>query len=193
YVKRGPIGLLGNKGATAVRLDFAGTSLCFVSAHFQAGDKKLQSRIKDYDVINGKLYFNNPKSKRISNHDLIFWFGDLNFRLDDLSAQDIVEILAKPPLQQSIDELLTKDQLRRSMKAGDVFSDYNDLRPTFKPTYKYTVGTNDYNLKRKPAFTDRVLYRKRKENLTVNQITYASNDDIKISDHKPITALFNIL
>ncbi|RWS00210.1 inositol polyphosphate 5-phosphatase K-like protein, partial [Dinothrombium tinctorium] len=80
-VRTGFFGIFGNKGGNAIRFNFKGTSLCFVGAHFHAGDEELKKRIVDYREINNKVVFDNPDTKRIINHDLVFWFGDLNFRI----------------------------------------------------------------------------------------------------------------
>jgi len=66
---------------------------------------------------------------------------------------------------------------------------------TFPPTYKYNLGSNQFNLsepphKRSPAYTDRVLY-KNSGKVIVVQKEY-SMGDLTDSDHRPVTAIFEI-
>lgn len=48
---------LGNKGAAAIRLVFHATSLCFVCAHFAAGQSQVNERNADYNEITRKIAF----------------------------------------------------------------------------------------------------------------------------------------
>lgn len=56
-VKTGMGGATGNKGATAIRFVFHGTSLCFVAAHFAAGQSQVIERNADYNEITRKIAF----------------------------------------------------------------------------------------------------------------------------------------
>lgn len=47
----------GNKGATAIRFVFYSTSLCFVCAHFAAGQSQVAERNADYAEITRKITF----------------------------------------------------------------------------------------------------------------------------------------
>lgn len=48
---------LGNKGAAAIRCVFHATSLCFVCAHFAAGQSQVNERNADYNEITRKINF----------------------------------------------------------------------------------------------------------------------------------------
>lgn len=56
-VKTGLGGAAGNKGATAIRFVLHGTSLCFVAAHFAAGQSQVLERNADYNEITRKIAF----------------------------------------------------------------------------------------------------------------------------------------
>lgn len=56
-VKTGLGGATGNKGATAIRFVLHGTSLCFVAAHFAAGQSQVAERNADYAEITRKIAF----------------------------------------------------------------------------------------------------------------------------------------
>ena len=70
-------------------------------------------------------------------------------------------------------------------------NDFKEGIIEFAPTYKYVNKTDDFDTrKRNPAWWDRVLYKWRNENLT--QASYDSNNNIKISDHRPVFSQFEI-
>lgn len=64
-VKTGLGGHTGNKGAAAIRCVFYGTSMCFVCAHFAAGQSQVSERNADYNEITRKINF--PMVKTIKN------------------------------------------------------------------------------------------------------------------------------
>ncbi|EJW82103.1 hypothetical protein WUBG_06984 [Wuchereria bancrofti] len=83
------LGRMGNKGGVAISLQINDSYLCFVNSHFAAGQEELEKRNQDYREISQVRF---PKSnKSLFDHDVIFWFGDMNFRLEtnsDLSNDD---------------------------------------------------------------------------------------------------------
>lgn len=56
-VKTGLGGATGNKGAAAIRFVMYGTSMCFVCAHFAAGQTQVTERNADYAEITRKISF----------------------------------------------------------------------------------------------------------------------------------------
>jgi hypothetical protein len=100
--------------------------------------------------------------------------------------------------------LLAADQLNFAMTSGAAFSDYIEGPIVFRPTYRYDVGTDNYDTSEKmriPAWTgsslsghlsynhmsfffssnvDRVLYRGSRLDLSVY-----SRAELKGSDHRP--------
>ena len=64
--KTGMSGVAGNKGAVAIRMDYASTQLCFVTAHLAAGFTNYEERNRDYVTIHEGLHF--QRNRRIPNH-----------------------------------------------------------------------------------------------------------------------------
>lgn len=61
--------------------------------------------------------------------------------------------------------ILEKNQLIVQKEAGNVFNDFIEGDITFPPTYKYDLFSEDIERSEKcraPAWTDRVLWRRRK-------------------------------
>lgn len=49
--KTGMSGMAGNKGAVAIRMEYANTSICFVTAHLAAGFANYEERNRDYQTM----------------------------------------------------------------------------------------------------------------------------------------------
>ncbi|RWS21907.1 inositol polyphosphate 5-phosphatase K-like protein [Leptotrombidium deliense] len=175
--------------STAVRFDYKGRSIVFVGSHLHPHDDKMSERIEGYKIAINHISFSKTKVKKIFDHDIVVWSGDLNFRIDELSAEQIANIVAGNDLSTAVCELMDKDQLKNAMKQELIFNGFVEGTVSFKPTYKFKLGTNEYNLERKPAFTDRILYRCKSG--VGHVVSYTSNENFKISDHKPVTAFIS--
>nr|CAI9703917.1 unnamed protein product [Rangifer tarandus platyrhynchus] len=157
-VKTGMGGATGNKGAVAIRMLFHTTSLCFVCSHFAAGQSQVKERNDDFVEIARKLSF--PMGRLLFSHDYVFWCGDFNYRID-LPNEEVKELIR----QQNWDSLIAGDQLINQKNAGQIFRGFLEGKVTFAPTYKYDLFSDDYDTSEKcrtPAWTDRVLWRRRK-------------------------------
>lgn len=60
--KTGMSGIAGNKGAVAIRMEYANTQLCFVTAHLAAGFANYEERNRDYATIHHGLRFQRNRS-----------------------------------------------------------------------------------------------------------------------------------
>lgn len=162
-------------------MDFANTSICFVTAHLAAGFSNYEERNRDYKTISEGLHFQRNRS--IDDHETVIWLGDFNYRigLSDEQARKLIEI-------GDLETLYENDQLKLQMGRGYAFPFYDEAKITFNPTYKFDVGTDMYDTSEKqriPAWCDRVL---RKGN-NLRQISYNSAP-LRFSDHRPVYATF---
>ena len=191
--RRGLGGIWGNKGAVSLRFGIHGCSICLVNCHLTPHDHMLNERIEDYKSILSQT-FSNPETSNILFHDYIFWFGDFNFRLGgSRTASQIVELISEN--QMSV--LMKDDQLFSVQKTGDAFSELRELPLTFPPSYKFEAGVDNYDIKRRPAWTDRILYQVNAnvyDNVTLKMEggSYKSHMHYRSSDHRPVTAAFKI-
>lgn len=97
---------MGNKGATITRIVLGETTkLVFVNCHLAAGSDKgsLDRRNWDAGQIVSRTKFNpigvdhelyREPSDTIASADVAFWFGDLNYRLDDIPGEDVRRLLS---------------------------------------------------------------------------------------------------
>ncbi|XP_069744866.1 synaptojanin-1 isoform X3 [Narcine bancroftii] len=211
-VKTGMGGATGNKGAVAVHMLLYTTSLCFVCAHFAAGQSQVKERNEDYMEIARKLSF--PMGRLLFSHDYIFWCGDFNYRID-LPNEEVKELIR----QQNWDSLLSGDQLVNQKNSGQIFREFLEGRINFAPTYKYDLFSDDYDTSEKcrtPAWTDRILWKRRKwpvdksaedldllnssikdESKLTNSwspgtLVYYGRAELKTSDHRPVVAIIDI-
>ncbi|CAH0715694.1 unnamed protein product, partial [Brenthis ino] len=201
YTKTGLGGLWGNKGAVSVRFNIYGCSVCLVNCHLTAHEHLLADRINDYNTIIKDHSYHTGETSNILYHDYVFWIGDLNFRTDhpagsSPTSEEIVATLQKVE-KDKYTALLKHDQLLAVMDSGEAFSEFMEPEIRFPPTYKFLMGTDDYDLKRKPSWTDRVLYKviaNNYENITLRAdlISYNHMAHYMVSDHKPVVAQFNI-
>lgn len=56
-MKTGLGGTTGNKGAVAIRMSLYNNSMCFVCAHFTAGQSQILERNADYHEITKRIQF----------------------------------------------------------------------------------------------------------------------------------------
>lgn len=64
--KTGLSGMAGNKGAVAIRFDYANTHICFVTAHLAAGFSNYDERNRDFNTIHHGLRF--QRNRGIEDH-----------------------------------------------------------------------------------------------------------------------------
>lgn len=183
-VRTGWKGLYGNKGGVALTFLLYGSPVTFVAAHLAPSEANQERRIEDYQVIEKR------RGRSCSQEDYTFWLGDFNFRLMNegtYTADKIQYLLQKGNLA----ELRKQDELTVIKEQGRIFKGYEEQPVTFKPTYRFYVGTNNYDLQRRPAWTDRILYRGG-PGRDITPLHYGVIANMELSDHKPVEAVFLI-
>ncbi|NXY79800.1 PI5PA phosphatase, partial [Glareola pratincola] len=198
-------GYWGNKGGVSIRLSIFGHMVCFLNCHLPAHLEKAEQRKEDFATILHMQQFEGHAASGILDHDLVFWFGDLNFRIESLDIRFVKYAIDSNILSQ----LWEKDQLNIAKSTWPVLSGFQEGPLNFPPTFKFDVGTNKYDSsakKRKPAWTDRILWkikspsvglgaggrRPSRSVLSVSQLCYCSHMEYSISDHKPVAAIFAV-
>lgn len=187
YTSTGIGNVLANKGATAIRLDLFNSSFCFVNSHLAAHDENVERRNLDFASIVSETRFADNKS--VWDHQFLFWFGDLNYRIS-LPRSRILSLIK----DENWSELLANDQLNEQRKLGTAFAEFTEGKIDFAPTYRFDNGTNTYDTsekQRKPSYTDRVLHRVSCA-ADLKLVNYSSVPSLMTSDHKPINALYSV-
>ncbi|XP_006894947.1 PREDICTED: phosphatidylinositol 4,5-bisphosphate 5-phosphatase A [Elephantulus edwardii] len=194
-------GYWGNKGGVSVRLAVFGHMLCFLNCHLPAHMDKAEQRKDNFQTILNLQQFQGPGAHGILDHDLVFWFGDLNFRIESYDLHFVKLAIDSNRLHQ----LWGKDQLNMAKNTWPILKGFQEGPLNFAPTFKFDVGTNKYDTsakKRKPAWTDRILWKvkapgggpspsgRESHRLQVTQHSYRSHMEYTVSDHKPVAAQF---
>uniref|UniRef100_A0A3P9P204 Inositol polyphosphate-5-phosphatase J n=2 Tax=Poecilia reticulata TaxID=8081 RepID=A0A3P9P204_POERE len=205
-------GYWGNKGGVSARMTVFGHPVCFLNCHLPAHMRNLEQRMEDFESILQQQQFEGGTATGVLDHDVVFWFGDLNFRIEDYDIH-----VVKCAIESSKLPLLwERDQLNMAKNTESILEGFMEGPLKFPPTYKFDVGTHTYDTsakKRKPAWTDRILWRLRRtgspvpthnaslqRGLTswlggatkVIQHKYQSHMGFTISDHKPVSSLFSL-
>ena len=137
-VGTGFMGYMGNKGCATARIVLGETTrLIFVNAHLAAGSDKtaLERRNWDYAQITQRVKFEpvvdsagiaEDSGDRIGEEDFAFWFGDLNYRLEDIPGEDVRRLL----LLHTRNEYDTNNKSKRKIDSeiGYVDPPSEDLR-----------------------------------------------------------------
>lgn len=185
--KTGLGGMAANKGGIGISLLYANTSFCFIVSHLAAGIENNEQRQTDYKTLYKSLVFKG--NRMILGHDISFWMGDFNFRIDmnNETVRDLIQ-------EGNYTTLLEHDQLSKVMNQNKSFQFFQEMDINFPPTYKFDKGTDNYDTSEKhriPAWTDRIVVAHKGNQL--KQLGYNWAPEIKLSDHKPVYAIFKVL
>ncbi|KAJ6805861.1 type I inositol polyphosphate 5-phosphatase 2 isoform X1 [Iris pallida] len=189
----GLMGFMGNKGSVSVSMSLFQTRLCFVCSHLTSGHKEGDRQKRNsnvYDIIGRTRFFSldSDQPKTIPSHDRIFWFGDLNYRLNMPDAE-VRELVAT----KQWDELIKCDQLSNELRSGRIFDGWKEGLIDFAPTYKYEMNSDKYvgenaregEKMRTPAWCDRILWLGK----GIEQLLYRRSE-LDLSDHRPVSSTF---
>nr|XP_046919324.1 LOW QUALITY PROTEIN: inositol polyphosphate 5-phosphatase E-like [Dermatophagoides farinae] len=142
------------KGAITLSFTLFGTSFLFINTHLTAHEINLRSRMNQLDkvqqILNLKYPNNNSANNNIRDHnsEFIFWFGDLNFRLE-LPVDIVLDAIRRitntnnPETKDTyLRKMMRSDQLSNLMNRGIIFNGFEEARwpPPFLPTYKCKIN-----------------------------------------------------
>ena len=201
----GLMGMMGNKGAAAIRVKIDSDFFCFVSSHLAPHVENTARRNQDYADLCKRLIFpvTTSKDRALSTSEelmrtwndvspratiwdcgTLIWCGDLNYRisLPGLETRNLA-------IAEQYGILLDADQLITEMKNNRAFSEFQEAPITFAPSYKYTIGSDSFDNRpdgRPPAWPDRILYRRSE---AIDILAYEAVIAMKSSDHKPVNCL----
>ncbi|XP_007556156.1 inositol polyphosphate 5-phosphatase K isoform X2 [Poecilia latipinna] len=216
YTRTGIFGYWGNKGAVSVRFSFYGHMMCFLNCHLAAHMHNALQRVDEFEYILETQDFDIFDTPHVLDHKVVFWFGDLNFRIEDHGLHFVRSSINGGRLNL----LWSKDQLIMMKKKEPFLQEFDEGPLNFKPTYKFDRKADSYDTsgkKRKPAWTDRILWRIKPKSLPseedddddekastsaddgqeeypimVTQNTYTSVMSYGVSDHKPVIGNFTL-
>ena len=180
-----------------------GSSLCFVNCHLAAGQRETSHRNNDIATIleseslpaerepeaRTSLFVGGGDGSQILDHEFCILNGDLNYRIDAIPRDTIINMIQR----REFAKLLKNDQIMVSRRriSGFRLSAFTEAPIWFAPTYKYDVGSDNYDSsekKRAPAWCDRLLYR---GGGGIKQTEYRRHE-VRVSDHRPVSGLFKI-
>ena len=157
----GVMGVMGNKGGISVHLQLHDCTVCLVCSHLAAHRENVAGRNADYQSIIEKTSFSfdsiiplqnqiesnkdaanlrslglgppDAADLKIIDHDMVFWMGDLNYRIDESVSMEDVFMMVE---DKDLSTLRERDQLNLQRKYGHVFHNFLEGELCFDPTYK---------------------------------------------------------
>ncbi|KAL5186730.1 Type I inositol polyphosphate 5-phosphatase 2 [Glycine soja] len=192
----GLMGYMGNKGSVSVSMSLFQSRLCFVCSHLTSGQKdgaEIRRNSDVHEIIRRTCFssvFDTDQPQTIPSHDQIFWFGDLNYRIN-MMDEEVRKLVAL----KKWDELMNCDQLSNELRSGHVFDGWKEGLINFPPTYKYEFNSDTYigenqkegEKRRSPAWCDRILWLGK----GIKQLEYRRSEN-KLSDHRPVSSIFSV-
>ena len=189
--KTGFGGTTGNKGAVAVAFRLLKTvEIEIVNVHLDSGSDRAEERMDQLALIlaNASCHKRTLLTSPASHHHrsrprVAIVAGDFNFRCDGISPALAAELVQKDRLEKlrRFDPFLATADGNVLKGAG-----FREMPITFPPTYKFDPD-GSFNDRRTPSWCDRVFFR---TNVQLDAIHYDSINKIRLSDHKPVIAMF---
>jgi Endonuclease/Exonuclease/phosphatase family 2/C2 domain len=208
HVEVGSVGtgianILGNKGGVACSFSFRHTSFCFVNAHLAAHQGYSNDRNTDFCEIVKAMRLGSRQMDFLNQFHHVVFFGDLNYRLNFANQQDkspteeqfhrMVSLIEN----QQYAELFEQDQLTLEQQQDRVLPGFQEGTYNFPPSFKFVRNRGlelQYDSKRSPAWTDRVLWKSAPgaaDRMRLQHMSLAM--PIDSSDHKPLFCMFRAI
>ncbi|XP_021167780.2 inositol polyphosphate 5-phosphatase K isoform X4 [Fundulus heteroclitus] len=157
YTRTGIFGYWGNKGAVSVRFSFYGHMVCFVNCHLAAHMHNALQRVDEFEYILETQDFDIFDTPRVLDHKVVFWFGDLNFRIEDHGLHFVRSSINGGRLNL----LWSKDQLLMMKKKEPFLQEFEEGPLNFKPTYKFDRKAETYDTRTSIVALPLTMYRPR--------------------------------
>lgn len=165
------------------------------------------------------IYYGGGDGALILDHELVFLGGDLNYRID-LPRNQVLALIQDGEWDALAARDQLGQELRRNAHTFRLrgFREAGPLR--FAPTYKFDRSSDEYDTSEKsrtPAWCDRLLHRdavgdtgddgvgsgtavlkdggsasSRVRLRRVNCLEYRSWPEVRVSDHRPVSAVYDI-
>ncbi|XP_015690319.1 type IV inositol polyphosphate 5-phosphatase 11 isoform X5 [Oryza brachyantha] len=161
---------------------------------FLFGAKSSEKYIRGGQACSWRLRGYNWKKERSCSHVHQFQWDQYGFYiLPSCRLEGISSIPARKLIEENRQSKLSgKDQLLQEAEKGEIFNGYCEGTLLFKPTYKYNIGSSNYDTSHKirvPSWTDRILFKvDHSSGLGAILSSYEALDCIRSSDHKPVRA-----
>jgi hypothetical protein len=136
-------------------------------------------------------------NRTLGDHDIVFVFGDLNFRLNAPSFAQVHNLI----LGNRVGEMMELDQLSIAKDHGTLL-DFEEARISFLPTYRRLPSRGqfddpagfraNFDSRRVPGYTDRILFSVTNPTLRISSLWYDAWTEFLESDHTPVVGLFSI-
>lgn len=194
-IPTGVAGVMANKGGVGISFKLNDTTLCFIGSHLAAHQGKIEQRNENQrSIIKGLTPFvRHLSSENIDStlqSDIVFWMGDLNYRID-MDRDQAISLIREAKWE----ELLKYDQLSNQIKSEASFLGFREGPIDFPPTYKYEINSRDFYTEEKqrvPSWCDRILWKNNTSPLALDLLQYNCCDDVVSSDHHPVYSIFNV-
>ncbi|ESK81989.1 type i inositol- -trisphosphate 5-phosphatase 11 [Moniliophthora roreri MCA 2997] len=151
-------------------------------------------------LAGGGEFVGGGDGSMVLDHEVVFWNGDMNYRIDQRRDNIIAAVQAGEHTT-----LLAHDQLLKEVKynKGYRLRSFQEGFITFAPTYKYDRRSDTYDSsekKRAPAWCDRILWHVGSGgggggggDRKVEQVDGSYRRwEVNVSDHRPVSAVFNV-
>ena len=191
-IKNGFMGSIGNKGSCILRFNINDSKIAIACNHLSAGQELYEERKTEITDILNTSFVKYP-SMKFKDYDCYFFFGDLNSRISLEFSNPLIEDIIKnhsKTINGNFENILIYDQFKQYQKENTLILQMDEASIKFSPTYKYNLGTSEYDTgkKRIPSWTDRILFKKFSETIPL-----AYNKCIlSLSDHQPIYGFYRI-
>eukprot|EP00756_Hemistasia_phaeocysticola_P010430 Hpha_TRINITY_DN15018_c10_g1::TRINITY_DN15018_c10_g1_i2::g.124763::m.124763/K15909/SHIP2, INPPL1; phosphatidylinositol-3,4,5-trisphosphate 5-phosphatase 2 len=176
----------GMKGGVGISLKFHNTSMAFINCHLAARLERAKMRNTNVQEIVSQIQLANKDIDLVSQFHHVFFFGDMNYRveMEHAEAEDLIA-------NKQYLKLLDQDQLNNEREEGGLFAGFKEAPITFAPTYRFKRGTSEYmrDRGRAPSYCDRVLHKSFR-NTVLKCTGYGTTDKMTSSEHMPVYASY---